>query len=437
MSPKDILDNLDNENIEDIELSKEDISELEKEKLKRRLKRKIKKNNHFKKRVAICGTSIILIGVIGTPAIASNIPILNNLYQQLGLFDGYEKYTNYIGETKESNGYKVTIENIIAVPDKLQAVIKVESEEPLRKNPKSDNFMVNVNIDRPESGTSNSFETDSYYIDDHTIILNYKESLSGGTYPKKGDLTLNIQKLSIDFKESNLDLTFDAKVDFSSAFKKKSTIKINKDINDNTKIEKLVSNAMGSEVVFSGDDIRYAYDSYAPLYYIEVDGKIYSRTYCSNMDFPELTYDVIKKSKSINIVVLDTNRLVKYEDILDANKIEVGTEDNIIYPKTIISQSGLKGEFYKIEHEEDKLKFYFKSEYEPLTIFDSLALSTYDNVNEKNFNRYRNEYTIQKSDEGYVAIFDNVDKKNNIELIYSNHGIPLDNYKEAEIIKIK
>lgn len=437
MSPKDILDNLDNENIEDIELSKEDISELEKEKLKRRLKRKIKKNNHFKKRVAICGTSIILIGVIGTPAIASNIPILNNLYQQLGLFDGYEKYTNYIGETKESNGYKVTIENIIAVPDKLQAVIKVESEEPLRKNPKSDNFMVNVNIDRPGSGTSNSFETDSYYIDDYTIILNYKESLSGGTYPKKGDLTLNIQKLSIDFKESNLDLTFDAKVDFSSAFKKKSTIKINKDINNNTKIEKLVSNAMGSEVTFLGDDIRYAYDSYTPLYYIEVDGKIYSRTYGSNMDFPELTYDVIKKSKSINIIVLDTNKLVKYKDILDTNKIEVGVEDNIIHPKTIMSQSGLKGEFYKIEHEEDKLKFYFKSEYEPLTIFDSLALSTYDNVNEKNFNRYRNEYTIQKSDEGYVAIFDNVDKKNNIELIYSNHGIPLDNYKESEIIKIK
>lgn len=437
MNPKDILDNLDSEAIEDIELSQLNISEIEMEKIKKNVKKKLRRRGNIKRKIAASAVAVMLVGVISTPAVASNIPALNNIYKQLGLFKGYEKYTNYIGQSKESNGYKVTIENIIAIPNKLQAVVKIESEEPLKKSPKEDNFMFRVNMDKRKSGSSSSSSGDTYYIDDHNVILNYTESLNGDTYPKQGDLKLNIQKLSKDFKETELDLNFDAKVDFSSAFKDKYYIEINKSINDKTKINSLESNAMGSKLTFSGEDIRYIYDSWGPQYYIEVDGKIYSKTYGDNMDFLDLTADVIRNAKSINVVVSDTKESLEWTGNDDTVKIENGQQGNIKYPKIITSQNGLTGEFYKIEWQGEKLKFYFKSEYEALAIFNELALATYDNEYEKNFSRYSNSYTISKVNDEYVAIFDGVDKKKNIELNYGDHGLPLDNYKNSQIIKIK
>ncbi|MGG7098772.1 DUF4179 domain-containing protein [Clostridium sardiniense] len=437
MNPKDILDNLDSETIEDIELSEINISEIEIKRTKKNVKNKLKKRGNIKRKIVASAVVVILVGVISTPAVASNIPVLNNIYKQLGLFKGYEKYTNYIGQSKESNGYKVTIENIISIPNKLQAVVKIESKEPLKKKAKQDNFMLRVNMDKRKAGISSSSSEDSYYLNDYTMVLNYKEDLNGDTYPKQGDLTLNIQKLSEDFKEVELDLNFDAKVDFSSAFKDKYNIVINKSINDKTKIKSLESNAMGSELTFSGEDIKYIYDSWGPKYYIEVDGKIYTRTYGDNMDFPELTADVVREAKSINVILSDTKESLEWTGNDDTVKIESGQKGNIKYPKIIKSQNGLKGEFYKIEWQGDKLEFYFKSEYAPLAIFDSLALSTYDNEGEQNFNRYCNSYTISKVDDGYVAIFDGVDKKKNIELNYGDHGLPLDNYKNSQIIKIK
>ncbi len=437
MNPKDILDNLDSETIEDIDLSEIDLSEIEIKRIKNNVKKKLRKRGNIKRKIVASAVAIMLVGLISTPAVASNIPVLSNIYKQLGLFKGYEEYTNYIGQSKESNGYKITIENIIAIPNKLQAVIKVESKEPLKKNPKEDNFNFKVNMDKIKSGSSSSSSGDTYYIDDHNMILNYTESLSGDTYPKQGDLMLNIQKLSEDFKETELDLSFDAKVDFSSAFKDKYNIDINKSINDKTKIKSLESNVMGSELTFSGDNIKDIYDSWGPQYYIEVDGKIYSKTYGDNMDFPELTSDVIKNAKSISVILLDTKESLEWTGNDDIVKIENGQQDNIKYPKIIISQNGLKGEFYKIEWQGEKLKFYFKSEYEPLAIFNGLALASYDNKEEKNFSRYSNSYTISKVDDGYVAIFDSVDKKKNIELNYGDHGIPLYNYKSPQVIKIK
>lgn len=437
MNPKDILDNLDSETIEDIELSELNIPEIEMEKIKKNVKKKLRKRGNIKRKIVASAVAVMLVGVISTPAVASNIPVLNNIYKQLGLFKGYEKYTNYIGQSKESNGYKVTIENIIAIPNRLQAVVKIESEEPLKKSPKEDNFMFRVNMDKRKSGSSSSSSGDSYYLNDNTMILNYTESLNGDTYPKQGDLVLHIQKLSEDFKETELDLKFNAKVDFSSSFKDKNNIEINKSINDKTKIKSLESNAIGSELTFSGDNTRDNYNPWGSQYYIEVDGKIYSKTYGDNMDFPELTADVIRNAKSINVILSDTKEPLEWTGNDDTVKIENGQQYNIKYPKMITSQNGLTGEFYKIEWQGEKLKFYFKSEYEPLAIFNELALATYDNEYEKNFSRYRNSYTISKVDDGYVTIFDGVDKKKNIELNYGNHGLPLDNYKNSQTIKIK
>lgn len=437
MNPKDILDNLDNETVDSIELSDMNISEIEIKKIKKNVKKKLKKRINIRRKIVASAMAIVLVVVISTPAVASNIPVLNNIYKQLGLFKGYEKYTNYIGQSKESNGYKVTIENIIAIPNKLQAVVKIESKKALKKNPKEDNFMFRVNMDKRKSGSSSSSGGDIYYLNDHTMILNHTESLDGDTYPRRGDLTLHIQKLSEDFKETKLDLKFDAKVDFSSAFKDKYNIEINEPINDKTKIKSLESNAMGSEITFSGDDIRKSYDPWGPQYHIEVDGKIYTRKYGDNMEFPELTADVVKSAKSINIIVSDIKEPIKWTGNDTTVKIETGQKGNIKYPKIITSQNGLKGEFYKIEEQGDTLKFYFKSEYEPLAIFEGLGLATYDNENEKNFNRYSNNYTISKTKDGYVAIVSGVDKNKNIELNYGDHGLPLDNFKSPKIIKIK
>ncbi|MEG1483037.1 DUF4179 domain-containing protein [Clostridium sp.] len=437
MNPKDILDNLDNENIEKIEMSKENLSEIEIYSIKKNIKKKLKKRNNKKKLVA-SAVAIALVGIISTPAIADNIPVINNIYKQFGFFQGYEKYTNYIGQSQERNGIKVTIENIIAVPNQLEAVVKIESREPLKLNPKEDNFMFNVNMDMNtiKSGTSTSSGGDSYYIDNNTMILNYKETLSGSTYPKKGDLSLQIKKLSEDFKITELEMTFDIKVDFTTAFKDKYNLDIKQYVNDSVKLNKLKSNAMGSELEFTGEDAESLNDVWGPKYCIEVDGKIYTKKFGSNMDFPQLTADVMRNANSINFIISDIKEPLKWGDDLDDIQIEMVQEGNIKYPKIITSQNGVKGEIYKVEWEGNKLKFYFRSEYEPINIFQGLSLSASNNDKDRDFSRYSNKYTIERVDDGYVAIFDGVEKNKNILLDFGDH-IPLDNYKEAKVIKVK
>ena len=439
MDPKEILDNLDNENIHDIELSKENISELEVEKLKKNVKSRIKKGNGIRKTAITGGVAIVLIGIISTPTIAANIPIINDLYKEIGLFSGYEEYTNYIGESKESNGYKVTIENIVAIQDKLQAVVKIESSKAFTRNPKDDNFIINVNMDNRQKGSSSSSGTSNYYIDDHTIILNYEESLEGDKYPKQGELTIDVQKRLEGSEGNELDISFNVKIDFSSAFKEKYDININKPINEGLELKKMVSNAMGSELNFSGDDSSYLRDPWGPRYYMEVDGKIYYKVSGSNMDFPQLTADVLKNAKSINCIVLDTKKEIRWQVVEDKDKVIIDEveKDNIIYTKTITLQNGLKGEVYNVEWEGDKLRFYFRSEYEPLAVIDGLGVSISNNVDDKNFNGYNNNYKIIKTDDGFIYELSGVDKNKYIELSYGDYGLPLDNFKEPQVIKIK
>lgn len=437
MNPRDILKNLENETIEDIELSKIDISELEINRLKNNVSKKIKKGRNIKRTVMTAAIAVALIGTISTPTIAANIPILNDVYRQLGIFSGYEEYTNYIGESKESNGFKVTIENIIATPNLLEAVVKVESSEALKRNPKEDNFYISVKMGDSKLGRAGSSGSQPYYIDDHTVILNYKEKLEGDKFPKLGELKIDIQKRTPELEAMDLDLSFKANIDFTSAFKNNYDININKQVNKKFELKKLEANAMGSELKFSGEDTSYLYDPWGPRYYLEVDGKIYAQTLGNNMDFPQLTANVLRNANSINCIISDTENEIKWQVYSDNVTIENIQSNNIKYPKTITSQNGLKGEFYNIEWEGDTLKFYFRSEYEALPIFNELALSVSNNEEDKDFSRYTNKYTIVKTEEGYVAQFSDVDRNNYIELIYNNFGLPLDNFKEPQVIKIK
>lgn len=124
-----ILENLDEINISDIAMPEIDLSEVEIKRVRKNLKDAVKgKRNKFIKKSIIVASLAVAIGTIGiltNPVAASKLSIIGDIYRELGFFAGYEEYTNFIGTSKEDNGYKFTIENIISTPSILEVGIKI------------------------------------------------------------------------------------------------------------------------------------------------------------------------------------------------------------------------------------------------------------------------------------------------------------------------
>lgn len=446
MNPKEILESIETIDINDIKMSDIDITEVELRRVKNNINKVVNdKNKHKKKRVlriALLGL-VVSLGIISTPAVAANIPFLNDIYIKLGFFEGYEDCANYIGETKEENGYKVTVDSIVATPERILVGVKVESEIPLERDMKKDNF--NIYVTGMPSGTASSGSCNSEYLDDNTVILTYEEEVYGAKYPKKGDLELRVQKNSQDMTEQYMNLKFSLKVDFKEAFKKIEEIKVNEKINEDIKVDTLKSDVISSVLTFKpvnkGDSIEgLFFRKGGPKYFIEIDGKIHiTQTGGGSGDtvrlnFETINKDIIDNAEEINIVYLTQNP-VKDESEYEYLEEKV-QENNIKYTKSIDSPKGLKGEFYEIEKNDKSIRFYFKSQYEAMAILDSIDL--FEGPSDKIRKRHEGvAYKNDKEENSYIIEYTNVNPNAELELMVGSWDLGLDNFNKPERIKIK
>lgn len=207
-----------------------------------------KEDIKFKKRkrkiVGIVAASLVLVFTIGisNPVIADNIPILKDIfkvfqnnYQDKSIIpnNNYSEHSTFVGITKENNGVKMTIEEIIYDGEDLYMSYKIESEKPFGYTTMS--YPVNYEVDPVESTINitedTEFETeeitrmwleqkntvnyleepiynsdnwlDGMIVNDNTFIgiIKYEvPTLEDGSKPQEFKTSINIEEVTLPIK---------------------------------------------------------------------------------------------------------------------------------------------------------------------------------------------------------------------------------------------
>lgn len=439
MDIKKINENLDDFNIDELELSEDNLCEIEIEAIRKEVKSKIKKPRK-KGKIVAASTAIIITGTMFTPAIAKNLPFISDIYKELGFFDGYEEYTKYIGESKSDNGYKVTIDNISTNGANLLVGIRVESEKEEIKNKYINCFTELIN--KPKSGSVSATSSFSY-IDNKTAIITHSINLSDiNQISSNKGIKLVISMLDEVSNNNLMNVSFDLNADFKGALSKLKVINVRKKLNDNIYIYSLKGTVKGSNLkvkdtlIYNDSNPNYMIDH---KYYLNVDGVIHKVDInnSSNFDdgigsfnFPYLTAEEIKSAKSIELIVVEAKRLGTEEKLVE---FEEGRKGSLIYPSKLKTKNGLEGEFYNVEIHNNKIRLHFKSSFEALGTLGNMTLWTGDEEKET---LIQNIGIIKKDKNGYILEFNNVDLNKKSKLITYDSNLDLDNVK-TETIKIK
>lgn len=119
---KDIYGLLNELNIDFSDIQEVEVSEIERERGKRKLMSSLKKRENNKKKISVAVALIAILSIVSVtvakPTWANNIPIIGELVQSslINVNKEYGDYMNTIGQTKSQDGIDVTFEN--AVVDK-------------------------------------------------------------------------------------------------------------------------------------------------------------------------------------------------------------------------------------------------------------------------------------------------------------------------------
>lgn len=441
MNIKKISEEMDNINIDDIKLAKESISPIEVERTNNYIREITGKRKNRKKLISVASIAIILVlGVSPISPLAKEIPIINNLYKELGIFSGYEEYTNFIGMYKEENGYKLTVDNIVATKDKLIIAMNLYSKIDLKMIQKVDNIMANVSMN-VDGVNGSSGGTDIYYKDKNNAVIVYTERIDG-EYKSQGNLKLNVSKMSEDFMKEEFNIEFDMPIDFTKSFKETKSYKINKDVTENCKVAKIQTTIMGTDIDFSSQEIKDNIESkifnnyeVAPKLYLEVDGILHFYDTTNLYEFNTVTSEVYKDAEEVNLIVVSNcDEGLDGKDDSNSIKLKMIKKGNINYPDKIKSKAGKIGEITKINIDGNKVSFLFESDFESLGILNSARLVG-KNENGSSSNVYLG--TGHKVEEGYVLEYLNVDTSKELKLTFLAWEEQLDNYLDVKKVKIK
>lgn len=90
-----------------------------------------KRKRNYKKVSGICAACIVgtLIFGVTMPTYAQNIPVVGKIFEIFN--DDYDKYASDLNVTKESNGYRVTINKILYDSLSLDIIYTIQSDKPL------------------------------------------------------------------------------------------------------------------------------------------------------------------------------------------------------------------------------------------------------------------------------------------------------------------
>ncbi|MFD3158535.1 DUF4179 domain-containing protein [Haloimpatiens sp. FM7330] len=446
----DVIDYVDVKE-EDFNYVDVEINEIEKKRIKKNIRKKILHKKKAKGKIiaaaGILGFAIFSGIILYKPAFAKDFPIFDVIYEKLGYYKEYNDYTEYIGKSKKSNGYTFTIEKLVGTPNKIVLAVKIHSDKPFKKQPDvgyKNNFFPSVQY---EGTTWDSGGSGCNLIDKNNLLAVYEvESMSG--FPKRGKMKINIQ--SFEDNNDNTSVKFNFKVDFSSSYEKTISKKINKVIGNGTKIEKINSSILGTFIFMDNSNN----DKEQPVL-LKLDENIYSfNSYGSKYKkacffFPKVTYKEMKEAKRISIIPINRDfnegddkwnkSMEKINKLLEKKKVSI--QNKVRYYKTLTFTDDTKGEFYKIERKNNKVKLYFKSDKHTLEFLSKLVLSDYaeDKDSESFISNLYWGYVYKdiNTKNGYVVEFDDINDNKELELVFFRSGLIVDGQSIGKEIYIK
>ncbi|WP_411167870.1 DUF4179 domain-containing protein [Clostridium sp. MB05] len=414
MNPRELLDNIDNLDFDDIEINEIDITDMVKERARKKVKRIIRNRRTKRIKIAVAITiGIFSLGVISTPVIATNIPILSDLYRKIGIFDDFKDYKKFIGITKEDDGYKATIEEMVATPNTLLVAVKVQSPIPFSRNGRELNAQVNI---AKLGMTSASGSIATYYIDDYNcLIINEANSIEG-MFPERSNISINVNKLDEELQEE-FNISFDVNADFKSAFNDVDKFEINKSV-ENIDIKSLTSSIIKSNLLVDTKGLGSESVNLNHDFIINVDGRYHYETSASWSDsdfmaeFKTLKYSEIHKAKKTSLIYTGLKEKEEYE-----KDITWEEEKAITYPKEIITNSNNKYKINKVERDSSKVKFFIESNNPPVDLFTRLTLVT----NDEKENSFWFGTMYKGEDNNYIVEFNDVNKDCPLKLSVDNY----------------
>lgn len=323
------------------------------------------------KKIAASLALITFLGASGVflskPAFAESIELFQNIYEKMGYYKDYKDYSEFVGQTKEDNGYRFTIEKLIGTPNKMMVAVKVTSlNKPFDKTDKNSivkNLMPFVGFTF-KIAKSGSGDNNIEYIDDYNALYVFSENIPYGKFNKRGNVTINIHSTGVKGIDP-VNVDFDFKADFSKSFAKTLNLKVNKKITVckvETSISEISTSLLGTYLKF--DAFESEPEDERGLFAIEADGTIYLHSNVGSGSggayafFPALTYDILNKAKSIKVIPINRTDFSKSIESTKPH-YEIALKTDLKEPLKVTNVPDAYGEIYKVEHTADKIRIYY------------------------------------------------------------------------------
>jgi Domain of unknown function (DUF4179) len=427
MNPRELLDNIDNLDFNDDEISEIDMTDIIKERSRKKLKGIIRNRRTKRIKIAVAmAIGIFLLGVISSPVVAANIPILSDLYRKIGIFDDFKDYKKFIGITKEDNGYKVSIEEVVATPNTLVVTVKIQSPDAFLKNSR-DHLDARVDIGKLGM-TSAAGRTVTHYIDDYNCLFINEVDNIEGMFPERSNISINVNKLNEELQEQ-FNINFDINADFKSAFNDINKFEINESVED-IDIKLLTSSIIKSNLFVDTKDLGST--NIIRAFVINVGGRYHYETSASSSgsylmtEFKTLKYPEVNEAKNISVIYTGLKEEKEYE-----RNINWKEEKGITYPKEITTTSNNKYQISKVERDSNKVKFYVEGENPPIDLFIRLTLST----NNEKGNGFWCGTMYKGEDNNYIVEFNDVNNEGPLQLNIADYWSEKnsENFQEVRI----
>lgn len=203
LEEKDVYKLFNDIKFDEAELTTEDteeVSTIQKERIKKNLKQKTKNKNNFKKvKYGAAAAGVCLVCLVGAsfkyPTFAKDIPILNSIIEMLhanhGDYGKYSDYSSVINKSVTSNGVTITINEALADDSRIILSYTIKSDKKLNDlEVFCPSLFLKVNGNHLSGGGSATGK----YIDDTTYVGSEEiKSDAIKELPDKLNIDLNIE----------------------------------------------------------------------------------------------------------------------------------------------------------------------------------------------------------------------------------------------------
>ncbi|WP_283690591.1 DUF4179 domain-containing protein [Clostridium perfringens] len=356
-----------------------------------------KRKRNYKKASGICAACIagtIILGVT-MPTYAQNIPVLGKIFERFDsmTYENYDKYASDLNITKESNGYRVTINKIVYDTLDLEVFYTIQSDKPLEDGLDLLDIKLGINNNFISSGFGGRGEK----VDDFTYVgvKNYsiasekfapeelKKNILGGDIkiPNNFDLNINISSLGNITEDVKIEGDWNFNIPISDEVVKENIKEQNLNINlgdelNGVELNKLIKTPINTVLQVTETRGLHNYNNLSFVIFDDKGRYLYSKGGTGIGDIEKNENSKLFTSYNFKEVYDDSKSLTIIPYIQRENTNKKDDSNEVTFPKEFKEKLNLNGEteikldngeiyskIKKIENVEKGTRLYYESKY--------------------------------------------------------------------------